>query len=581
MESRLNYSGLCFRTGRFRLLPALMGVLGSCLVLAREWTYGVALFWDSIYYISVARHLLQGEGFVTLFGHFYTSWPPLYPVLLAAASCFVFDPHDVAGPVNAVIFGLTVFVTGRYLRERLESDILALWGCFAVMLSIPLAWMAAWALSEPLFILLATLTLIQIDMFLNTRKRSSLIYAAVFTALSCLTRYMGVVLIFTVFVLMVLEKGLPLKEKIQRFIEYLLISTVPIGLWMLNNFLLVGELSGARKFQNYPLFDTTIEILSGLSIQLVEESLYSDIRYGGVVLSAIVIILLVIVTVLAHLYHPITQYRVTSDSYDVPKSRVALHRPSRRTINRLRAKNCKIRGKSHLIEDHSGKDGLEKKDLRLNLRFSSFSTFSIFIFSYLFLLIFFAMSYTKDGIQTRFLVPIYVPFIITVAFLAKIWLDVIKNSTIFFVLRIFMIAMLSIWLVYSSFLTVHQIYRANTRGMGVFNDSDWYNSEVLSYVNKNPLQGHVISNEPLTVYLYNNADATYRYLRPGKLNGWIESSEDDSYFIWFYPGPYWSFRHVDGYGYITEELLELPGLNPVAIVSDGIIFTIGKREYDK
>ena len=28
---------------------------------------------------------------------------------------------------------------------------------------------------------------------------------------------------------------------------------------------------------------------------------------------------------LTHLYHPITQYRVTSDSYDVPKSRVALH----------------------------------------------------------------------------------------------------------------------------------------------------------------------------------------------------------------------------------------------------------------
>ncbi len=521
MESRLNYSGLCFRTGRFRLLPALMGVLGSCLVLAREWTYGVALFWDSIYYISVARHLLQGEGFVTLFGHFYTSWPPLYPVLLAAASCFVFDPHDVAGPVNAIIFGLTVFVTGRYLRERLESDILALWGCFAVMLSIPLAWMAAWALSEPLFILLATLTLIQIDMFLNTRKRSSLIYAAVFTALSCLTRYMGVVLIFTVFVLMVLEKGLPLKEKIQRFIEYLLISTVPIGLWMLNNFLLVGELSGAREFQNYPLFDTTIEILSGLSIQLVEESLYSDIRYGSAVLSAIVIILLAIVTV------------------------------------------------------------FEKVDLKLNMRFSSFSTFSIFIFSYLFLLVFFAMSYTKDGIQTRFLVPIYVPFIIAVAFLAKICLDVIKNSTMFVFLRIFIIAMLSIWLVYSSFLTVHQIYRANTRGMGVFNDSDWYDSEVLSYVKKNPLQGHVISNEPLTIYLYNNADATYRYLRPGKLNGWIESSEDDSYFIWFYPGPYWSFRHVDGYGYITEELLELPGLNPVAIVSDGIIFTIGKREYDK
>ena len=505
-----NYYGLFLRTSKFRLLLIAFSVLSSGLVLAQDWTYGVALFWDSIYYISVARHLLQGEGFVTLFGHPYTSWPPLYPSLLAAASCFIFDPHDVAGPVNAVIFGLTVFVTGRYLRERLESDILALWGCFAVMLSIPLAWMAAWALSEPLFILLATLSLVQVDIFLNTQKRSAIIWAAIFTAMACLTRYMGVTLIFTISLLIVLQRNRTMTEKLQRLIEYSFISIIPVGLWMLNNATLSGSLTGERRFGEYRLLDTTIEILSGL---LVETSLYSDVRYGSVVISLAILFFLIIVT------------------------------------------SCKM------------------MNLRFAARLPSFSTFSIFIFSYLFLLVFFAIRYTPDGIQTRFLSPVYVPCIITIAFLTK-WLIGynIRGSVILRFLRFCVISTFSFWLVYSSFLTINQIYHANTHGIGIFNNSEWSNSEILRYVDTNSLPGHVISNEPLPLYLHNHTNATYRYLRPGRLNDWIEDPEEDSYLVWFYPGPY-----VGDFGYFTADLVDLPGLNPIAILADGIIFTFGEK----
>ena len=512
-----NYYGLFLRTGRFRLLLIAFSVLSAGLVLAREWTYGVALFWDSIYYISVARHFLQGEGFVTLLGNPYTSWPPLYPALLAAASFFIFDPHDVAGPVNAVIFGLTVFVTGRYLRERLGSDILALWSCFAIMLSIPLAWMAAWALSEPLFILLATLSLIQIDIFLNTQKRSAIIWAAIFTAMACLTRYMGVTLIFTISLLIVLQRNRAMTEKLKRLIEYSFISIIPVGLWTLNNFLLSGNLTGARRFGEYRLLDTIVEILSGLSSLLVEASLYSDVRYGSVAISLTVLFFLITVTL------------------------------------------CKM------------------MNLQFTARFPSFSTFSIFIVSYLFLLIFYAIRYTPDGIQARFLFPVYVPCIITIAFLTK-WLIGynIRAAVILRFLRFCVISTLSFWLVYSSFLTINQIHHANTHGIGIFNNSEWSNSEILRYVDTNSLPGHVISNEPLPLYLHNHTNATYRYLQPERLNDWIEDSEDDSHLVWFYPGPY-----VGDFGYFTADLVDLPGLNPIAILSDGIIFTFGEKEYNE
>ena len=515
VKSHSNYFGLFLRAGKFRLLLAAFSVLSSGLVLAREWTYGVALFWDSIYYISVARHLLQGEGFVTLFGHSYTSWPPLYPVLLTIASCYIFDPHDVAGPVNAVIFGLTVFVTGRYLRERLESDILAFWGCFAVMLSIPIAWMAAWALSEPLFILLTTLALIQVDIFLNTQKRSAMIWAAIFTAMACLTRYMGVTLIFTTFLLIIIQANYTKTEKLQRFSEYLFISIVPVGLWMLNNFLLSGNFSGAREFGEYRLFDTTVKILTGLADQLVEASLLSNVRYGSAAISLTVIFFLITITL------------------------------------------CKA------------------MNLKFTMKFPSFSAFSIYIFSYLFLLILFAMHYTPDGVQTRFLFPVYLPFIITIAFLTK-WLIGYNSGVVVILrfLRFFVISILSFWLIYSSSLTINQIYHANTQGIGIFNNSEWVNSEILRYVDTNSLQGYVISNEPLSIYFHNHTNAAYRYLRPGRLNDWIENSEEDSYLVWFYPGPY-----VSGFGYFTADLVDLPGLNPIAVLADGIIFTIDEKQY--
>ena len=99
-------------------------VLGVALVLAREATYGVMLTHDSINYVVAARNLLAGEGLTLYNGRVYVVQPPLYPLLLAAASLGILDPYHVAGPVNAAVFGLTTFVVGQYLRTRLESRFL-------------------------------------------------------------------------------------------------------------------------------------------------------------------------------------------------------------------------------------------------------------------------------------------------------------------------------------------------------------------------------------------------------------------------------------------------------------------------
>ena len=57
---------LRWRPDRFTLTLAALALLGAALILARQVNYGVGIDLDSTIYISVARHLLEGEGFVEL-----------------------------------------------------------------------------------------------------------------------------------------------------------------------------------------------------------------------------------------------------------------------------------------------------------------------------------------------------------------------------------------------------------------------------------------------------------------------------------------------------------------------------------
>ncbi len=164
------------RPDRFTIRIAAIAVLGATLILAREASYGVGLSGDWATYIFAARNLLAGEWFVQTHGWPYLHWPPLYPMLLAAASFGVFDPYAVAGPLNAVVFGLTLFVAGQELRRHIQHCFLVIGACLAIILAIPLTRAASQAMSEAPFILFVTLSLVLTSRFLDTGKRPDLVW---------------------------------------------------------------------------------------------------------------------------------------------------------------------------------------------------------------------------------------------------------------------------------------------------------------------------------------------------------------------------------------------------------------------
>ena len=262
------------RPDRLTLLIVAVALLGAGLALARVYLWGPALFWDSVNYIEVARNLLARDGFTQpawyLFGaDAYARWPPLYPLLLAGGGLGAADPYDVAGPLGAVAFGLTILVAGRWMASRLESRPLVVWACLAVALSIPLSRMATAALSEMPFILFTVLVLAQADAFLKTGRRSALLWAVAFTALACLTRYLGVALIPVVALVPFLRGGVAFRERLGQAVVCVLMTAAPLALWAFRNALLVGAPDGLSGGETTSVPETLGYALETLSAWLL------------------------------------------------------------------------------------------------------------------------------------------------------------------------------------------------------------------------------------------------------------------------------------------------------------------------
>lgn len=504
-----------------------LSVIGAGTVLAREVNCGVGLEWDSVNYIVVARNLLAGEGFVQIFAHKpYTLWPPLYPLLLAGASLFVFDPRDVAGPVNAILFATTIFIAGQWLRQNLKSRILVLWGCLAVVLAFPLAHLAAWAMSETPFILLATLALVRIDEFLRDGERSSLLWAAAFSALTCLTRYMGIAMLGTIVLLLVFQRGVAPLDKAKRIATYALISMTPLGLWLLRNFLLIGSLTGNERLGDIDFLKILNQILT-----LVEKWAFLSPALAGIALLALAI-------AVSYIYFLLS-----------------------------------LRKTGVWPDWHP---------------FFTFGGFALAYL--VLLIVATLLGYAWFGIHKRFLVPLYIPILFVALFAIdrvlryvrengparmtriEVWKKKFLDSAVFIVL--------SPWLLYSGIVNVQMISRAN-EGVSVgYANTQWLESEVLHYIRGVDGDAAIFANQIAATYAHTKARANHYYMPcdKDKLQRLLTekaAGADDVYAVWFYDPIMWCHGE-----YGLPEVRTLPRLVQVATLSDGVIFRVARRQFE-
>ena len=508
------------------LLLAAVAALGAVLVLARQVPYGVGLHWDSGNYLASARSLLAGEDFREYSGAAYVAWPPLYPLALAVASLDVMDPLDVAGPVNAALFGCTIFMVGQYLRRRLKSRFLVVWAALAIALAAPLAGQAAIAMAGTTFILLITLTLIHTDAFLARGRTSSLVWAGACAALAWQTRYLGAASLAAVAVMLLLQRGARPRQRVRRAAGFALLAGAPMAVWLVRNRLVSGTFTGRPR--------GTVRS-SWVALTGIGEELWSWA------------------------------------AFDLPM----VEWPAVGIVGFLAAVALAAACGALVRERRRGRTRPSPSGWLPCYVFGGFAlTFFVALVASL------AIGVTRWGFEERHLTPLYVPLLVTAAFA----LDRVLGFTPRRAAVAVVAAALCFWTAGQIEPNARAIRQSNAEGYD-HASSYWAGSETLEGIRRNPLEGFVLSNEALIVSIHNYAlelgpGQGYRHL-PDEAEDMENilrdaGDRDESYYVVLIgTDNEWLTRNHE---YDVADLRASPGLEPIAELADGAVFRVRPSE---
>ncbi|MCB9129252.1 MAG: glycosyltransferase family 39 protein [Ardenticatenales bacterium] len=253
----------------FAAFPLLLAGVGAWLVWRSTAPYGIGLTTDPVGYLSVARNVVAGQGWVGYYAGFPDSpllyWPPLYPALLALLAALGIEPLLGVRLLNTLLFAATLAVGAAWLQRHLRRGPWVVLGGAAMLLAPPLLRVAISAYSEALFILLLLLFLWALAAHLAQPRLLTLGALTLTAALAMLTRYVGVVLL-PVGVVALLWLRRPLRRGLWESVSFAFLSWLPLGGWWLRNYRLSGEITGPRGRATESLADNlkaTVDIFAG------------------------------------------------------------------------------------------------------------------------------------------------------------------------------------------------------------------------------------------------------------------------------------------------------------------------------
>ncbi len=180
-----------------RFAAALLAIAAAASLAAHlAMRAGIGLSPDSDTYLTAARQLARGHGFVvpTSAGGLepLTHYPPLYPALLALLGKAGLGMLAAARLLNLAAFAGSIVLVGVIFRYGLKlSRPASLAGAAAVAVSVDLIQIYAMVWSEGPFIFLMLLALLMLGWFVTDQRRTALAGAALAVALAMLARLCG------------------------------------------------------------------------------------------------------------------------------------------------------------------------------------------------------------------------------------------------------------------------------------------------------------------------------------------------------------------------------------------------------
>ena len=531
------------RLDRLNLLIIVMAVLGAAHILVRTSTYGSAMAGASVTYLSTAENIIAAEGLQDFRGFESLTTPPLYPLILAGIGLAGIEPLEGARLVNVVTFGLTILLSGFWLRRTLGSPLLMVGVTLALTTSHYLSYFSSWILTESLFILFTIFALMQMKAFSNrTVVWRSLMVAAVFTALAAVTRYAGIAVILTGIVMLLCRRGSPLVARLTYAAVYGVLSSLPVGTVFVRQYLLFGDFSRKYGWVGLSLSELLNQYTRLFSEEIVPANMPDWVRASLLSAFSLAVFACLAICVYAALRgraKPPFKYAVS---------------PSLLT----RAFNS--------------------AGLKSVLPFAMFSFVYLIFIS---LVLFFRVGGTPAVDIGRYFLPPYVSLLLLGAWLfdrflrihTHGWTSAAKWVSASLILLV-SLGHFGLWAQKSLVLTA----RALESGFigETFNTAYWDESETIEYLRANPTDARVYCNRfgllhgLLALKIRTNVRGKYPWLARN-LNRLASQTENGDYIVWLksIKGKPLRFYHFN-----DMDLRTLPGVETVAELSDGVVFRV-------
>ena len=544
---------------KLTLLLAALWALGTFIVLVRGSTYGVGVTPDSVSYISTARNLAAGNGFIQWNGSSYTHAPPLFPLLLALTGIFGPDLADTAGYVNAFLYGLAIFLSSLWLWQHIRTrpaptsrtlqTWILLWAAAVLVLSPSLLRIASYALSEPLFILLTVSALFTFNTFLDIDKRAYLVLAAIFTALACLTRYVGITIPATLLLFLLLRKD-TLSKKTTDTVIYALIVGTSLSVWLLRNFLVSGIWIGSKYPTQYSFLFNLKNMFSILADWVLSLPWIMEID-----------------NLLARLF---------SVEEIMPQQFLVILIPTLLMFG-IGAWICFTRLPLHHV--------------RPIVLLAAFTAVYLLV-----LLIARSVEGPAEPVSRRYMIPVYIPLLcIVVLFLDDFfhydlqrkllgtlrfpWVQNVFAEGRVAGLTVVVMALLSFWLWLPVNTQAQSIRHALENGQKGYNSRTWAESEIIAYINENPCARCVFFSANAAGLSFLTAQPRQFYLPSQLTDDWLRRIEsmqrngEDVYIVWFF----FPDQIINDLQHITYDRSSIEtelALETVAELADGIIYRL-------
>ena len=211
---------------------------------------------DSVWYVMGAENMLAGKGYSRTSGggeiKSITHFPPFFSIVLAGLGSLGFDLIEGSRWLNAIMFGVSAFLTWRLIHQYTGSKWVSLAGAVLFLGSSSLIKYHSWVMSEGLYILLQLTVFSLLIAYINSKKNILWVLAAVITGAGILTKYIGFSLLFSGALTIYFFSEKDRKTKIINSLLYIFVAFLPVVVWFMRNSALRGNLTN-RTLTYHPM----------------------------------------------------------------------------------------------------------------------------------------------------------------------------------------------------------------------------------------------------------------------------------------------------------------------------------------